>query len=302
MSEYFLETKDLSKKYGSHYANEKINIHIKQGQIYGLVGRNGAGKTTFMKLICNIINKSSGKIIINGKAETESKHVPMGTLIEAPALIQELSAYENIILKCNLCGIKHASAHTNELLKLIQLDKVGKKPVRSFSLGMRQRVGIAMALVGYPDLVVLDEPINGLDPQGMAQIRDLLIYLKDKGMTIIVSSHILSELIKIADAFGVVSQGKLLTEMTIEELNVKLESTTEIDVDDIHAAEKFLKGEIDYKITDNSVILKKDITVEDIEKINKALVTNGINVSRIEVKKADVDDMFIEMMGGEHYA
>ncbi|MEG0329611.1 MAG: ATP-binding cassette domain-containing protein [Longicatena sp.] len=302
MSEYFLETKDLSKKYGSHYANEKINIHIKQGQIYGLVGRNGAGKTTFMKLICNIINKSSGKIIINGKAETESKHVPMGTLIEAPALIQELSAYENIILKCNLCGIKHASAHTNELLKLIQLDKVGKKPVRSFSLGMRQRVGIAMALVGYPDLVVLDEPINGLDPQGMAQIRDLLIYLKDKGMTIIVSSHILSELIKIADAFGVVSQGKLLTEMTIEELNVKLESTTEIDVDDIHAAEKFLKGKIDYKITDNSVILKKDITVEDIEKINKALVTNGINVSRIEVKKADVDDMFIEMMGGEHYA
>ncbi|MEF9921261.1 MAG: ATP-binding cassette domain-containing protein, partial [Erysipelotrichaceae bacterium] len=199
--------------------------------------------------------------------------VPMGTLIEAPALIQELSAYENIILKCNLCGIKHASAHTNELLKLIQLDKVGKKPVRSFSLGMRQRVGIAMALVGYPDLVVLDEPINGLDPQGMAQIRDLLIYLKDKGMTIIVSSHILSELIKIADAFGVVSQGKLLTEMTIEELNVKLESTTEIDVDDIHAAEKFLKGKIDYKITDNSVILKKDITVEDIEKINKALVT-----------------------------
>ncbi|MEG2801331.1 MAG: ATP-binding cassette domain-containing protein [Longicatena sp.] len=302
MSEYFLETKDLSKKYGSHYANEKINIHIKQGQIYGLVGRNGAGKTTFMKLICNIINKSSGKIIINGKAETESKHVPMGTLIEAPALIQELSAYENIILKCNLCGIKHASAHTNELLKLIQLDKVGKKPVRSFSLGMRQRVGIAMALVGYPDLVVLDEPINGLDPQGMAQIRDLLISLKDKGMTIIVSSHILSELIKIADAFGVVSQGKLLTEMTIEELNVKLESTTEIDVDDIHAAEKFLKGKIDYKITDNSVILKKDITVEDIEKINKALVTNGINVSRIEVKKADVDDMFIEMMGGEHYA
>ncbi|MEG1732666.1 MAG: ATP-binding cassette domain-containing protein [Longicatena sp.] len=302
MSEYFLETKDLSKKYGSHYANEKINIHIKQGQIYGLVGRNGAGKTTFMKLICNIINKSSGKIIINGKAETESKHVPMGTLIEAPALIQELSAYENIILKCNLCGIKHAAAHTNELLKLIQLDKVGKKPVRSFSLGMRQRVGIAMALVGYPDLVVLDEPINGLDPQGMAQIRDLLISLKDKGMTIIVSSHILSELIKIADAFGVVSQGKLLTEMTIEELNVKLESTTEIDVDDIHAAEKFLKGKIDYKITDNSVILKKDITVEDIEKINKALVTNGINVSRIEVKKADVDDMFIEMMGGEHYA
>ncbi|MEG0314844.1 MAG: ATP-binding cassette domain-containing protein [Erysipelotrichaceae bacterium] len=303
MSEYFVETKNLSKKYGHHYANEKINIHIPKGKIYGLVGRNGAGKTTFMKLVCNIINKSSGQININGKNEYANKHYAMGALIEAPALITELSAYENISLKCNLCGIKNSKEHTLELLKLVQLESTGKKPVGSFSLGMKQRVGIALALVGFPELLILDEPINGLDPQGMAQIRDLLISLKDKGMTIVISSHILSELIKVADGFGIISQGKLISEMSIDELNKKLETTTEIDVDNIEVANKLIHSKYDYKLSNNTIILKHSSTsISDIESINKALVEHGVNVSRIETIKTDIDDMFITMMGGEHYA
>ena len=217
--EYILTTDNLTKTYGQMNAADHVSIHVKKGEVYGLIGRNGAGKTTILKMICGLSTPTSGSFTFMGKsgADLLKYKNKIGSLIESPGLFPKMTAFQNVKLKCLSLGIKD-NDYVNSLLEQVGLANVGKKPAQSFSLGMKQRLGIAIALVGNPEFIVLDEPINGLDPQGIAEMRQIIHKLsKEKGMTVIVSSHILDELVKVADSFAIINGGKLLDEFTAEE-------------------------------------------------------------------------------------
>ena len=203
MSEILLQTRNLTKQYGRHRAVDDVNMHIKKGAIYGFIGRNGAGKTTCLKMISGLSTPSYGEIEMFGYKGKDLQKVRsrVGCLIEAPGLYGNMSAYDNLNIKCKLTGIKK-KGYIEELLKTVGLDTVGEKKTKHYSLGMKQRLGIALALVGEPDLLILDEPINGLDPQGIVEVRETIQKLaKERGMTICISSHILEELSQIMALF-----------------------------------------------------------------------------------------------------
>ena len=211
---YLLTTTNLTKTYGKKDAAKDINIHVREGSIYGLIGRNGAGKTTVMRMISGLSKPTSGSYQMNGE-----NRFGVGVLIESPGIYPNLSAEENLRLKCIAMGC-NSKEYINKLLHIIGLENTAKKHAGSFSLGMRQRLGIGLALVGDPKMIVLDEPINGLDPQGIAEVRKTLERLRqDKGITIMISSHILDELGKLADSYGIIHEGRLLDEFTLDELS-----------------------------------------------------------------------------------
>ena len=228
--EYLLTTNGLTKQYGRHKAVNAVNLHIRQGDIYGLIGRNGAGKTTILKMISGLAAPTEGEFSLFGKGGKDAYEYMsrIGTLIEAPGIYPNMSAAENIKLKCLAMGVRKKET-IEELLEMVGLEYAGKKKVKNFSLGMKQRLGIALALVGDPDLVVLDEPINGLDPQGIAEVRETLQKLnKERNITFIISSHILEELSKMATNYGIIHDGVLLQEMTREELLEKCSERIEM--------------------------------------------------------------------------
>lgn len=223
--EYILETTALTKEYQGIRAVNDIGIHVAQGDIYGLIGRNGAGKTTTLKMIGGLARPTSGSFSLFGysyqEAAQKNLFSQIGTLIEEPGVYTSMSAYENLRIKCILAG-KDDHAYIMELLEAVRLDRTGKKKVKGFSLGMKQRLGIALALVGEPKLIMLDEPTNGLDPQGIVEIRELIKrFNQEKQITFIVSSHILGELGRIANRFGIIHEGKLITEFEKRELDEK---------------------------------------------------------------------------------
>ena len=223
MSELLLQTRNLTKQYGRHRAVDDVNMHIKKGAIYGFIGRNGAGKTTCLKMISGLSTPSYGEIEMFGYKGKDLQKVRsrVGCLIEAPGLYGNMSAYDNLNIKCKLTGVKE-KGYIEELLKTVGLDTVGEKKTKHYSLGMKQRLGIALALVGEPDLLILDEPINGLDPQGIVEVRETIQKLaKERGMTICISSHILEELSKLATDYGIIHNGCLVQELTREELMKK---------------------------------------------------------------------------------
>ena len=233
MSELLLQTRNLTKQYGRHRAVDDVNMHIKKGAIYGFIGRNGAGKTTCLKMISGLSTPSYGEIEMFGYKGKDLQKVRsrVGCLIEAPGLYGNMSAYDNLNIKCKLTGIKK-KGYIEELLKTVGLDTVGEKKTKHYSLGMKQRLGIALALVGEPDLLILDEPINGLDPQGIVEVRETIQKLaKERGMTICISSHILEELSKLATDYGIIHNGCLVQELTREELMKKCSERIELTLD-----------------------------------------------------------------------
>ena len=230
MSEYLLSTNGLTKQFGKHKAVNHVNLHVKKGAIYGFIGRNGAGKTTFLKMISGLSKPTYGEIEMFGYKNEELKNVRsrISCLIEAPGLYGNMSAYENLAVKCRLFGMNDRK-YVESILDTVGLSETGKKKVKHFSLGMKQRLGIGLALVGEPDLLVLDEPINGLDPQGIAEIRDMILKLREEqNMTIIISSHILEELSKISTHYGIIHGGNLIQELTREELMLRCSERMEI--------------------------------------------------------------------------
>lgn len=217
-----VETKALTKRFGSFSAIEDVSLHIEEGAIYGMVGRNGAGKTTTLKMICGLSTPTSGELSLFGNdyatVKKNNLYEQVGVLIEAPGIYSGFSAFDNLKMKCLLLGIDD-DAYIMDLIKKVGLREAGNRKAGRFSLGMKQRLGIALALIGNPKLVILDEPINGLDPQGIVEIRNLIVKLnKEEGITFIISSHILSELEKIATHYGIIHEGKLVRELTQEEL------------------------------------------------------------------------------------
>lgn len=299
--EYLLTTNNLTKQYGRHKAADAVNIHIPQGAIYGLIGRNGAGKTTILKMISGLSKPTEGDFSFFGKSGSEVYPYmsQIGTLIEAPGIFPNMTAYDNMMLKCLALGVP-AKDNIDRLLKVTGLENTGRKKVKKFSLGMKQRLGIAMALVGNPDLVVLDEPINGLDPQGIAEIRETLLKLnKDYNITFIVSSHILGELSKIATNYGIIHNGVLLQELTRDELMAKCSERIELKTDDNRRACTVLEemGITEYQVTDAS-------TIEIFERLNDggeitmALAEHGIKTMGISVKNEELEDYYLNLTGG----
>ena len=303
--DYVVSTKGLTKVYGKHTAVDNVSLHIKRGEIYGFIGRNGAGKTTFMKMLTGLSTPTSGEIGLFGstgeavKKQTER----VGNLIEEPGLYPQLTGYQNLKCKCLALGI-HKQGYIEELLAKVGLETAGKKKVKKYSLGMRQRLGIAMALVGGPDLLILDEPINGLDPQGIAEVRDILLKLRDEqNMTIMISSHILEELYKIADTFGIINKGKLIQELSKEELTAKCSDFIELKCEDTSKACPVIEnmGIKNYKVIGNDTIHIYE-QLDNLGTLNKALANADVMVSLLNVVQEKLENYFLELVGGEENA
>lgn len=293
--EYVLRTEGLTKKYSGTNAVNDVTLTVKPGEIYGFVGKNGAGKTTFMRMVLGLIKPSGGSFSFFDGQDLRNAGKRIGSLIETPALYRNLSAKDNLELYSIMLGAD--KSRIPELLKLVGLGDTGKKTAAKFSLGMKQRLGIAMSLVGDPDLLMLDEPINGLDPMGIVEIRELLLKLKNDGKTIFISSHILGELEKIATCYGIISSGRLVDELTSDDLRRLCVEKTVIKTSDPEKAKDIAAG----LLKNDSITVKngKMYIVGDIPNIGE--LTNemfkaGIVVSGIANENDSAEEYFLRKM------
>lgn len=300
--EYAIFTNQLCKQYDKHLALDHVNLHIKKGEIYGFIGRNGAGKTTCMRILCGLSAPTEGEISLFGHTGNQAKKYlsRIGCLIETPGLYPGMTAYENLKCKCIFMGI-HKQNYIEELLELVGLSDTGKKIVKKFSLGMKQRLGIAMALVGEPDILILDEPTNGLDPQGISQMRQIILKLKNqKNMTIMISSHILEEVSKIADRYGIVHQGKLIQELSREELEERCSDYIQIKTQDSsHACVVLDKiGITHYKAVDKKTIYVYE-WLDQPARLNRELVMGNCLIEELSIMTEELENYFLELTKDE---
>lgn len=296
-----LEMSNLYKSYGKQVVLNGLDLCVPKGAIYGLVGKNGAGKTTLIRIICGLQKQNVGDLKINNVPNTSAKigevRKKIGAIVETPALHLNMSAHENLRIQMILLG-NYNKQTANELLEFVGLGDVGKKLTKNFSLGMRQRLAIALALCGNPDLLVLDEPINGLDPAGIIDIRELLIKInQEKGITILVSSHLLDELARVATHYGFISDGKLVSQITAEELTEAPERKTILYLNNLNGfvvAMSQFKNKFEF-INENTISIKGPIEITD---LILALHKQGIIVHRIVEKSESLEDKFFELLGG----
>ncbi len=294
-SGYMLKVTDVCKSYGKHEVLKKMSFEVPKGSIYGLVGRNGAGKTTIMRVISGLQKPTSGKVEYGFNHKGYGK---IGALVELPSIYSSKSARENLIFQYINLGLKIDDS-IDEILKFIALDKTGKKKAGRFSLGMRQRLGIGMAMAGNPDMLILDEPINGLDPQGIIEVRDLLQRLnREKGMTIIISSHILSELSKLATNFAFVEDGTVVREVTTEEVENAGGVQSDFFSADPQGLMAVLKAKgLDSKIEEGTGIVR----VKGVFNLTDVVVEasrQGVNIARVSTRETDLETYFINLVGG----
>lgn len=291
-----LKTNALVKKYGEATVLNNINMTINRGDIYGFVGKNGAGKTTFMRTVLSLTSPTSGEIKLFKDKTIEEVGLRVGSLIEAPGLYKNATAYENLKRFSIIYGADEDKIP--EILELVGLANTGKKKAKDFSLGMRQRLGIAIALLGEPEILLLDEPINGLDPAGIKDIRDLILKLnKEKSITFLISSHLLDELAKVVTKYGFINNGTLFEEIEAKKLLEKCKQQVIIEVDNIKKALSVLETMIDKKLIktkDNTIIIDSK---EDTAFINTKLVNGGVSVSSIYNNSISLEDYFMERIG-----
>ena len=299
MSEYVIATENLTKVYGKKTVLDNVSMHVAKGDIYGFIGKNGAGKTTLMKLLLGMSQPTAGSVQLFGSSNLSVGRHRIGALIESPALYNGCSAYENLQRFAILAG--NQEQDLNALLKFVGLGDVGKKKAGKFSLGMKQRLGIAIAMLGNPELLVLDEPVNGLDPEGIKEIRDLLLRLNhEQGVTILVSSHLLDELAKITTRYGIINQGRLVEETTAAEITARCQRKLHVVTDQAAAAVKIIKKmypKAQITVVDDGVDVVADTM--DNAQINQNLVQGGVNVQGISFATDSMEDYFIQRMGGK---
>ncbi len=298
--EYVLTTDNLTKVYGEHKAVNRISMHVKKGAIYGFIGKNGAGKTTFMKMVAGLSRQTEGSMQLFESNDLEFQRKRIGCLIENPGMYANMTAKDNLeILRRNL-GIVEKNA-VEDILEFVGLKGVGKKKVKNFSMGMKQRLGIAISLLSHPDFLILDEPINGLDPEGILEIRELLLKLnKEKEITILISSHILGELSKIATHYGILREGVLIEEFDAKELDERCKRCQKIDVDNVELAVSILEEKLhinNFDVLGQGVIRVFD-NFERIECINKELILGGVNIRESYLTGQDLEGYFMELLGG----
>ena len=294
--EYVIETKALTKKYGEKLAVNGMSLHVRKGDIYGLIGKNGAGKTTLMKLLLGLTSANGGEIKLFGNTDLDRARQKIGSLIEAPALYKNETAFENMKRFAILAPT--SDEEIRKLLTLVGLGNVGSKKTGEFSLGMKQRLGIAIALLGNPELLILDEPINGLDPAGIKEIRDIILDLNAKGVTFLVSSHLLDELGKIATNYGIMSGGVLVEEITSAELEEKCRTSLKITVHNAPMAIALISHHYpDTKMEHTEKTVRILSAIEDASSVIELLVKNGVRVYEARNESQGFEDFFIERMG-----
>ena len=298
-----LQTLGLTKQYGSQFVVSDLNMNVEQGKIYGLLGRNGAGKTTTIRMVTGLLQPTRGDIVLFGermKAPTKQCFKRIGALIECPAFYENLTAKENLKIISDLRGIQSKNS-IEEALKLVSLENETRKKVRQFSLGMKQRLGIAMAMMHNPEFIILDEPTNGLDPIGIQQIRLMIKKLSsERGATVLISSHILSEVEQMADKVGIIDKGVLVEELTMDEIRRRNRHYVKLTVSDVNRTIPVLEKELE--IDDFEILNENEIKVfqldKDLENLNRTLVLKGIGVSELLVKKGNLEEYFLKLTGG----
>lgn len=304
MENMIIRTNNLTKEYGKQKAVDNANLTLKEGGILGLIGKNGAGKTTLMRMITGLTQPTSGEIELFGKTSnlsTERRRT--GSLIEAPALFPFMNARDNLEYYRIQRGI-HDKKEVDRVLELIGLANEPKKPFKKYSLGMKQRLGLGVAMLGKPELLILDEPINGLDPTGIIDVRKLLLKLnREFGTTILISSHILKEMSMVVNSYAFIDNGKILEELTQESLSEKLQRFIRIKVNDAAKASVVLEKKLNtskFKVTGDNEILLHDF-VDDSETVSKALFEEGIAISKFSVEGIELEDYYLKLIGGGQY-
>jgi len=300
---YLISTTNLFKKYKDKEVITDVNMNIKKGEIYGFLGPNGAGKTTIMKMMLNLIKPSSGEIEIFGEKLNNKSYETLkriGSIIEYPVFYDKLTGRENLELHCEYMGYYDESA-VDKVIDLVNLKGIDNKPVKDFSLGMKQRLGIARAIITKPELLILDEPINGLDPIGIKEIRDMLKMLnKEYNITILISSHILGEIEQLADTIGIINNGKLIEEVSMESIREKNTEYIEIITKDCIQAAFILENDLNisnFKVVDNTLIRIYDLKLAQ-KDISKALILKNIEIEAINKKSSTLEDHFLNLLNG----
>lgn len=298
--EYALKTHGITKIYGNHAAVDHVTMHVKRGDIYGFIGKNGAGKTTFMRIVAGLAAPASGDMELFGSTDLEKQRQRLGTLIEQPGLYGLMTAKENMEVVRRSYGITNRLA-VDEILEFVGLSHAGKKKVKNFSLGMKQRLGIAIALFRNPDFLILDEPINGLDPEGIKEMRELLSKLNvEKQITILISSHILGELSKIATRYGIIKEGALIEEFQAEELKSKCRRCLKLVVDDAERAAAILQDTChitNFDVPEAGVLRVFD-ALDNSWEMNRELVQSGVHLKESYLTGQDLEGYFMDLLGG----
>lgn len=302
--EYAIRTHGLTKRYGVQNAVDALDMSVPRGSIYGFVGRNGAGKSTTMRMLAGLADPTEGQISLFGKPAA-SYTAPIGALIESPGVLPNLSAIDNLMVKALAIGIPDAHTQCLELVELVGLASAGRKKARAFSLGMRQRLGLALALVGAPDILLLDEPLNGLDPEGSRAMRTLLIRLRDeREVTILISSHVLDQLNRVADRFGVISEGRMVAEFTDEQMQDACGEFVHVNTADNTRAHALLEQALPqarFRVGHDGSI---DVSgTRDSQTIAQIIQDQGIALLELSIVRRDIEDYFLEIMAkGETHA
>jgi ABC-2 type transport system ATP-binding protein len=300
---YIIKTNQLTKAYQGKEVVSNVNMKVKKGEIYGFLGPNGAGKTTLMRMLTNLVKPTSGEIEIFGEKLTDTSYEilkRMGSIIEYPVFYDKLTARENLELHCEYMGYYDKKA-IDRALDLVKLKDIENKSVKDFSLGMKQRLGIARAIITKPELLILDEPINGLDPLGIKELRDLFHMLsREYGITLLISTHILGEMEQIADTIGVISDGKLIKEVSMNEIREQNTEYIELAVNDMNKAVYVLEDLLkitNYKVIDETRMRIYDSLVTQSE-ISKAFILNGVMIEEINKKNHSLEDYFLTLING----
>ena len=303
--EYVLETNGLSKRYRDFTALNGLNMHIPKGSIYGFVGRNGAGKTTLIRLICGLQEPTSGSFTLYGvkntDAEIERARRRMGAVVESPAVYPDMTAEENLRQQYLVLGMPSADGIA-ELLHLVGLNGTGKKKVKNFSLGMRQRLGIAIALAGNPDFLVLDEPVNGLDLQGIIEMRELILKLnREHGITVLISSHILDELSRLATHYGFIDGGYMVKEMSAEELEMRCRKCTRVETTNSKVLARVLdRLGAEYRVVDDA---KVDVFADvQVTKLAVEALKENCVIYSMKERDESLESFYMNLIGGAHHA
>ena len=303
---YVLQTYNLSKQYKNHLVLDKVNINIEQGDIYGFVGENGSGKTTIIRLITGLISANGGHFELFGTDSASpdilQARTKVGAIVETPSIYLNMSAVDNLKMQNCILGKKDDDKIKEVLAEVGLADLYNdKKTAGNFSLGMRQRLGIAMALLGEPQFIILDEPMNGLDPAGIVEIRELILKLnKERNITFLISSHILTELALVATKYGIISKGKILKEISAEELKMQCRKVTSIETKDKDALSQILTKEFDedsLALAPNGMKIYGQVNLNDI--LGK-LIAAGVEISAVNSSEMNIEDYYLSLIGGSH--
>ena len=296
MSEIILELKDVTKMFGKDKVLNRVNLTIFKGDIYGLIGRNGAGKTTLMKIITDLTRKTSGEIFLLSNRSYIKNLERVGAIIESPVAYVNLSAYQNLKILCMQKGIQDYAV-IDEALQFVNLTNTGKKKFKQFSLGMKQRLGLAMALLNNPDFLILDEPINGLDPIAIIEFREILERInREKNTTILISSHILSELYQVSNRFGFIHNGEIIEEITKKELDDKCSSTIVIETTQIEQLSVLLeKLQVNFKVINDKQVQLKGNTI-NVANLNQQMFESGIRIDEIRRNDENLEEYYTNLL------